>query len=70
VKPEFRGRGIGKAILTHLAALTNQRNYGRMEWSVLDWNVSAIAFYESFGANRLREWQICRLTGPALAAYR
>jgi GNAT superfamily N-acetyltransferase len=70
VKPEFRGRGVGKAMLKHLASLANQRSYGRMEWSVLDWNVSAIEFYESFGARRLREWQICRLTGPALAAYR
>jgi len=70
VKPEFRGRGVGKAMLRHLAALANQRNYGRMEWAVLDWNASAIAFYESFGARRLREWQVCRLTGPALAAYR
>jgi GNAT superfamily N-acetyltransferase len=69
VKPEFRGRGIGKALLTHLAQLANSRRYGRMEWSVLDWNEPAIAFYESFGARRLREWQICRLTGPALAAY-
>jgi GNAT superfamily N-acetyltransferase len=70
VLPEFRGRGMGKALLTHLAALANARDYGRMEWSVLDWNETAIAFYESFGARRLREWQICRLTGPALAAYR
>lgn len=69
VKPEFRGRGIGKALLTYLAQLANTRGYGRMEWSVLDWNAPAIAFYESFGARRLREWQICRLTGPALAAY-
>jgi ribosomal protein S18 acetylase RimI-like enzyme len=70
VKPEHRGQGIGKALLTFLAALANERDYGRMEWSVLDWNEPAIAFYESFGARRLREWQICRLTGAALAAYR
>lgn len=69
VKPEHRGQGIGKALLTFLAGLANQRDYGRMEWSVLDWNEPAIAFYESFGALRLREWQICRLTGAALAAY-
>jgi GNAT superfamily N-acetyltransferase len=69
VRPEFRGRGVGKAMLTHLAILANQRNYGRMEWAVLDWNVSAIAFYESFGARRLREWQVCRLTGSALQQY-
>lgn len=70
VQPEHRGQGIGKALLTFLAALANQRDYGRMEWSVLDWNEPAIAFYESFGALRLREWQICRLTGSALSAYR
>ena len=70
VRPDYRGRGIGTAILTHLAQLALQRNYGRVEWSVLDWNTSAIAFYESFGARRLREWQICRLTGDALAAHR
>ena len=70
VKPEFRGRGIGKALLLHLAKLANARGCGRMEWSVLDWNEPAIAFYESLGARRMREWQICRLTGPALAQYR
>jgi GNAT superfamily N-acetyltransferase len=69
VKPEFRGQGIGRALLTYLGELTNERNYGRMEWSVLDWNAPAIAFYESFGARRLRGWQICRLTGPALERY-
>lgn len=70
VDPARRGRGIGKALLLHLAQLANQRGCGRMEWAVLDWNVPAIAFYESFGARRLREWQICRLTGSALAQYR
>lgn len=70
VRPELRGRGIGKALLLHLAKLANARGCGRMEWSVLDWNQPAIAFYESIGARRLREWQICRLTGAALAQYR
>ena len=69
VRPEWRGRGVGKALLLHLAGLANTRGYGRMEWTVLDWNEPAIAFYESFGARRLREWQICRLTGPTLAQY-
>ena len=69
VQPEFRGRGIGKALLVHLARLANARGYGRMEWSVLDWNEPAIAFYEAFGARRLPQWQICRLTGEALANY-
>jgi GNAT superfamily N-acetyltransferase len=70
VKPEFRGRGIGKGILTHLAQLAASRQYGRMEWTVLDWNQPAIEFYESFGAVRMRKWQICRLTGDALTRFR
>jgi GNAT superfamily N-acetyltransferase len=69
VQPEFRGRGIGRALLLHLAQLANARDCGRMEWSVLDWNQPAIDFYEKLGARRMREWQICRLTGPALAQY-
>lgn len=69
VKPEFRGRGIGKSLLLHLAKLANQRGCGRMEWTVLDWNQPAIAFYESLGAERKLSWQICRLTGPSLQRY-
>ncbi|MBC7365983.1 MAG: GNAT family N-acetyltransferase [Undibacterium sp.] len=69
VKPEFRGDGIGKALLLHLAKLANQIGCGRMEWSVLDWNQPAIAFYESIGAERKTDWTICRLAGPALARY-
>ncbi|MEJ1974073.1 MAG: GNAT family N-acetyltransferase [Lacunisphaera sp.] len=69
VRPEFRGQGLGKALLLHLAKLANARGCGRMEWSVLDWNQPAIDFYESLGARRMKEWQICRLTGPALAQY-
>ena len=69
VKPEFRGSGTGKALLLHLAKIANTRGCGRMEWSVLDWNEPAIKFYESIGARRMKEWQICRLTGPALTQY-
>jgi GNAT superfamily N-acetyltransferase len=69
VRPEFRGQGIGKALLLHLAKSANARGCGRMEWSVLDWNQPAIEFYESLGARRMKEWQICRLTGDALAQY-
>lgn len=69
VRPEKRGRGIGRSLLQHLARLANQRGYGRMEWTVLDWNEPAIKFYDSFGASRLPQWQICRLTGAALAKY-
>ena len=70
VTPERRGRGIGKALMLHLARLANQRGCGRMEWSVLDWNEPAIAFYEALGARRMKAWQICRLTGARLARYR
>jgi len=67
VKPEHRGRGLGRALLEHLGALAVQRDYGRFEWSVLDWNEHAIRFYKSMGANVMTEWQICRVTGPDLA---
>jgi GNAT superfamily N-acetyltransferase len=70
VKPEYRGQGIGKALLLHLASLANDRGYGRMEWSVLDWNQPAIDFYEKLGAERKVDWTICRLTGPTLEQYR
>ncbi len=70
VHPEFRGHGLGKMLLLHLARLANELGCGRMEWTVLDWNQPAIDFYESLGARRMREWQICRLTGPTLAQYR
>jgi RimJ/RimL family protein N-acetyltransferase len=53
-------------LLLHLAQLAHERGCGRMEWSVLDWNAPAIAFYESLGARRLEEWQICRLTAADL----
>lgn len=69
VKPEFRGAGTGKALLLHLARIANARGCGRMEWTVLDWNEPAIKFYDSLGARRMNEWQICRLTGPALTQY-
>jgi GNAT superfamily N-acetyltransferase len=69
VRPEFRGQGIGRALLLHLARLANARGCGRMEWSVLDWNEPAIRFYEGLGARRLQEWTTCRLTGEALARH-
>ncbi len=69
VNPECRGRGYGRALLLHLAQLANARGCGGMEWAVLDWNQPAIEFYESLGARRMKEWQICRLTGAALAQY-
>jgi len=69
VLPEFRGRGLGKALLVHLAKIANTRGCGRMEWAVLDWNAPAIAFYEGLGARRMKDWQICRLTGESLRRY-
>jgi GNAT superfamily N-acetyltransferase len=66
VEPAFRGKGIGKALLAHLAALAVERGCGRFEWSVLDWNTPAIDFYKSLGAEPLNEWTIHRLTGAAL----
>ncbi len=66
VLPEYRGMGIGKALLTHLATLAVERGCGRLEWSVLDWNEPAIAFYRRIGASVLEDWRICRLTGESL----
>ncbi|MGH7487114.1 MAG: GNAT family N-acetyltransferase [bacterium] len=66
VKPEFRGRGFGKRLLAHLAQLAVQRDCGRFEWAVLDWNTPAIRFYESLGAKIVDEWKINRMTGDAL----
>ncbi len=69
VQPAHRGGGVGRALLTHLAALANARGYGRFEWSVLDWNVDAIRLYENMGATLLPEWRICRVTGEALRSF-
>jgi len=69
VQPAHRGGGVGRALLTHLAALANARGYGRFEWSVLDWNVDAIRFYEKMGATLMPEWRICRVTGAALRDF-
>ncbi|MCU0975764.1 MAG: GNAT family N-acetyltransferase [Steroidobacteraceae bacterium] len=68
IRPEHRGRGYGRAMLTHLARLALERGCGRMEWAVLDWNVRAEDFYRSLGAEPKSEWRIFRLAGPALAA--
>ena len=70
VAPSHRGRGIGQALLTRLARLAVERNYGRFEWSVLDWNEHAIRFYERMGATVMPDWRICRIAGDALASFR
>jgi GNAT superfamily N-acetyltransferase len=66
VKPEFRGKGYGKGLLVHLAKLAVERNCGRFEWSVLDWNTPSIKFYEAMGATVLPDWRIVRVTGDKL----
>jgi GNAT superfamily N-acetyltransferase len=67
VKPEHRGRGVGKALLAHLARVAAEKGCGRMEWSVLDWNEPAIRFYRGLGAKAMDEWTVYRLTGDAIA---
>ena len=66
VRPEHRGLGIGQALLGRLAQLAVERGCGRFEWSVLDWNVNAIRFYERMGATVMPDWRLCRVTGDAL----
>ena len=68
VRPEWRGRGAGRALLTHLAKIAAERACGRFEWSVLDWNEPAIKFYKGLGAKPMDEWTIFRVTGDALSA--
>ena len=67
VVPEWRGRGVGRALLTYLAQVALERGCGRMEWSVLNWNEPAIRFYRSLGARPMDGWTVYRLTGEALA---
>lgn len=66
VVPAWRGRGIGKLLLAHLAGIAVERNCGRMEWAVLDWNAPAIGFYERLGAKLRKDWILTRLTGEPL----
>ena len=68
VRPAARGKGVGRALLTHLAKIAVQRNCGRLEWAVLDWNAPAIGFYEQMGAKMLMDWRTMRVTGEALPA--
>lgn len=68
VEPEARGTGLGKALLSRLAQLATERNCARLEWSVLNWNEPALAFYRSLGAQPMEEWTVQRLDGAALTA--
>jgi GNAT superfamily N-acetyltransferase len=66
VLPEYRRQGIGKALISKVAQIAIERDCGRLEWSVLDWNEPAKAFYRSMGASILDDWRICRVTEDAL----
>ena len=66
VRPEFRGSGVGRALLVHLAKLAEERGCGRFEWAVLDWNEPSIGFYKSLGAVEMDDWTVYRLSGDAL----
>jgi GNAT superfamily N-acetyltransferase len=66
VKPTARGAGLGKALLTTLVGIARERGYGRVEWSVLNWNQPALDFYRSQGAQPMDDWTVWRLTGDAL----
>src|ERR1700755_3486110 len=67
VRPAFRGKGIGKALLSYLGRLSIEHGWLRVQWTVLDWNTPSIDFYKSLGAVMIEEWRLCRISGPALA---
>ncbi len=69
VRPQYRGKGLGKALMARLAARCVEQGYARFEWSVLDWNAPSIAFYQSIGADVLPDWKICRMSGDALSSF-
>ncbi|CAH9116072.1 unnamed protein product [Cuscuta europaea] len=69
VRDAYRRKGLGKMLLSAVAAQAAKMGYGRVEWVVLDWNVNAINFYEQMGAEVHKEWRICRLSGEALQSY-
>ena len=66
VIPKFRRHGLGRQLLVHLARIADERGYGRIEWSVLDWNELAIGFYKGLGATPMDDWTVFRLTGDSL----
>ncbi len=68
VRPAQRGKGIGKALLVHLAGECVKNGWSRLQWSVLDWNTPSIEFYQSLGAVLMDEWTVCRVGGAALTA--
>jgi GNAT superfamily N-acetyltransferase len=66
VRPSFRGKGIGKALLLRLAKVAVEEGCGRFEWQVLDWNTPAVEFYQSLGARLMKEWLTMRVSGEEL----
>jgi ribosomal protein S18 acetylase RimI-like enzyme len=68
IEPEFRGKGIGSAVMAHLANIAIENRCARFEWIVLDWNARAIDFYRGLGATVLPDWRICRVAGKQLEA--
>lgn len=66
VRPSYRGKGLGKALLVYLAKECVENGWSRLQWSVLDWNAPSIAFYKSLGALMMDDWTLCRVSGPAL----
>ena len=68
VRPVQRGKGIGKALLSHLAETCVANGWSRLQWAVLDWNTPSIGFYKSLGAELMDGWTVCRVDGPALTA--
>lgn len=69
VYPEYRGKGIGRRLLSEVGVIARQRGAGRLEWAVLDWNRPAISFYEGLGATVMPDWRIARVTGSTLASF-
>jgi GNAT superfamily N-acetyltransferase len=68
VEPPWRGHGFGRALLAHLARIATARGYGRVEWTVLGWNETAIGFYKALGARHMDDWGLFRLTGDSIRA--
>ena len=69
VYPQYRGRGLGRDLISRVGDIARERRCGRLEWAVLDWNTEAISFYENLGATLMPEWRLARVTGQALVDF-